>query len=183
MSKNTVAERDLCVVLAIVAHTASESPAITDSLRLRNSYDFLVSAPAPATSCFFFFAFNFSFALLRSLFFSPDIPCLQTSAYLTKKPSRSSDSTTVDNLTFLARLSFDLPLEARMRMGNGLEGWRSENGWFAERSNTSVSMSSLCVTITCQVSANTSRLREPTALLSQVNRAMVLRSSVREEVV
>src|SRR3954454_1751324 len=96
-------------------------------------YKFLMSAPAPPgpPSCFFFFAFNFSFALLRSLFFSPDIPCLHTSAYLTKKLSKSSASTTVESLIFLLLFSFDLPFDARMRMGNGLVGLISENGRLA----------------------------------------------------
>jgi hypothetical protein len=43
-------------------------------------YEFFAS-PAVAPPCFFFLAFNFSLALLRSLFFRPDIPCLHMSAY------------------------------------------------------------------------------------------------------
>ena len=55
----------------------------------------------------FAFAFPFFFAL-RSLFFNPAIPALQTSAYLTKNPSKSAGLTTVANLTLGAAVFLPL---------------------------------------------------------------------------
>lgn len=88
------------------------------------AYTFFSVSPKPS---FLFFAFALFFLPLRSLFFSPCIPALQTSAYRTKKASSLSASTTVDNLILSARWSFDLPLLARMRTGSGEAGFRSGN--------------------------------------------------------
>lgn len=83
-------------------------------------------SPSPAPTPFFFFAF--AFLPLRSLFFNPPIPTLQTSAYFTKNPSSSSACTTVDSLTLSFRFSFDFPSVARIKTGRGCGGWRSGKG-------------------------------------------------------
>ena len=85
---------------------------------------FFSISPSPS---FLFLAFALFFLPLRSLFFSPCIPALQTSEYRTKKASNLSASTTVDNLILSARWLFELPLVARMRTGSGETGFRSGN--------------------------------------------------------
>jgi hypothetical protein len=83
------------------------------------------SVPAPP---FFFFAFNFCLFLLRSRFFNPDIPALQTSEYLRKKPSSASSSTIVESFNLSGLLSFDLPSVARIIRESGFVGARSGKG-------------------------------------------------------
>lgn len=82
-------------------------------------YAFFSSPP------FFFFPFSF-FRLLRSLFFRLCIPPLQTSPYLTKKPSISSGCTMVLSFVFgfrsLLPFSRPFPSVARTSKGSGFGG-------------------------------------------------------------
>jgi hypothetical protein len=71
--------------------------------------------------------FFFCFAFLLSRFFKPVIPILHNSAYLAKNPSRSSGWTMVAILIFFLRFSLDFPFVARMSIGDGVDGERSEN--------------------------------------------------------
>ena len=78
---------------------------------------FFGSSNPPRAPTLFFFALVFFFPLLRSLFFSPDMPNLQISAYLMKNPSNASGSTIVDNLILCSLLSLDFPFVARIIIG------------------------------------------------------------------
>jgi hypothetical protein len=91
------------------------------------SHTFFSTVSAP-----FFFLLLSPFLFLRSLLRRLSIVALQTSAYRVKKASRSSGCTIVLMLTwslFFTR-SFDCvsPSDARMIMGSGSVGWRSDSG-------------------------------------------------------